>query len=164
MGKDKTADARKTSGGSSAIGFLIVLLVLSAMSAAAGVGFACQFGPAPGANAPRDAGSDNDEHHAAPPTWKVYDLPPVVTNLGAPTDVWVRIEASIVFDPREMKTPEAVGAMITDDILAYMRTQTLDQLQGPVGLQSLRRELADRAFVRSDKQVKEFLLKTLVMQ
>ncbi len=144
--------------------FIVALLVLSALSIAAGAGFTLLFGKGPAAQAPAEAASAGDASHGAGQTLKVYDLPSVITNLGAPTDVWIRLEASIVFDPSELKAPEAIGAVIADDMLAYLRTLTMEQLQGPVGLQTLRQELADRAFVRSGKLVREFVLKTLVMQ
>ena len=30
----------------------------------------------------------------------IYNLPSIVTNLGAPQDTWIRLEGSIVFDPK----------------------------------------------------------------
>ena len=63
----------------------------------------------------------------------VYDLPPIVTNLGGPQDTWIRLESSIVFDPKAMPHPQAAAAKLGDDILAYLRTVSLKQLEGPVG-------------------------------
>lgn len=91
-------------------------------------------------------------------------LPPVVTNLGNPSDVWIRIEASIVFDDEALQTDEVLAAKITEDILAYLRTVSLSQIEGPSGMQHLREDLADRARVRSDGRVAELVIQTLVVQ
>jgi len=99
---------------------------------------------------------------AAPST--IYDLPPIVTNLGAPQDTWIRLEASIVFDPKVLVHPEAAAGKIGDDALAYLRTVTLKQLEGPVGLQSLREDLNERAATRSEGKVRELVIRTLVVQ
>ncbi len=94
----------------------------------------------------------------------VIDLPPIVTNLGAPQETWVRLEGSIVFDPRKLPHPEAMAARIGDDILAYLRTVSLRQLEGPIGLENIRQDLGERAGIRSDGKVQAFLIRTLVVQ
>jgi flagellar protein FliL len=94
----------------------------------------------------------------------VYDLPPIVTNLGGPQDTWIRLEGSIVFDPKAMPHPQAAAAKLGDDILAYLRTVSLKQLEGPVGLENLRQDLKERAATRLDGKVREFIIRTLVVQ
>jgi hypothetical protein len=111
---------------------------------------------------PAIAAKAGDAPNAAPST--VLDLAPVVTNLGAPPDVWIRLEASIVFDPKTLPHPEGVAAKIGDDMLAYVRTVSLKQLEGPIGLESLRQDLNERAATRSDGKVREVVIRTLVVQ
>lgn len=94
----------------------------------------------------------------------IYDLPPIVTNLAAPQDTWIRLEGSIVFDPRLMPHPEAAAAKLGDDILAYLRTLTLKQLEGPVGLEGLRQDLSERAATRTGGKTHEFVIRMLVVQ
>jgi flagellar protein FliL len=94
----------------------------------------------------------------------VYDLPPIVTNLGAPQDTWIRLEGSIVFDPKALPHPEAAAAKLGGDILAYLRTLTLKQLEGPVGLEDLRQDLRERAATRTGGKAREFVIRTLVVQ
>jgi flagellar FliL protein len=77
----------------------------------------------------------NEANHAVPvaqppETSSLYDLPPIVTNLGSPQETWIRLEGSIIFDPKRLPHPEAVAGEIGDDILAYLRTVTLKQLEG----------------------------------
>lgn len=130
----------------------IVATLGPAAPASSAVGSAA---PAPGpANAPVCATS----------TSNLMDLPPIVTNLSAPADTWVRVEASIIFDAKTMPHPETVAAEIATDELAYLRTIGLAQLQGPIGLENIRQDLTDRAVTRSGGKVSELILRTLVVQ
>jgi flagellar FliL protein len=94
----------------------------------------------------------------------VVDLPPIVTNLGAPQDTWVRLEGSIIFDPKTLPHPEAIASQIGDDALAYLRTVSLHQLEGPIGLENIRQDLNERAAARSGGKVHAFVIRTLVVQ
>ncbi len=97
-------------------------------------------------------------------TATIVDLPPIVTNLGAPQDTWVRLEGSIIFDPKALAHPEAVAGQIGDDVLAYLRTVSLHQLEGPIGLENIRQDLNERAATRSGGKVRAFVIRTLVVQ
>ena len=103
---------------------------------------------------------------SAPPAQAstIVDLPPIVTNLGAPQDTWVRLEGSIIFDPKTLPHPEAVAGQIGDDLLAYLRTVSLHQLEGPIGLENIRQDLNERAATRSGGKVQAFVIRTLVVQ
>jgi flagellar protein FliL len=134
--------------------FAVVLLLGACVGAAFEL---TRPGPAPAAKTGEPAAPA-----AGPST--IFDLAPIVTNLGAPPDVWIRLEASIAFDPKTLPHPEAVAAKIGDDILAYVRTVSLKQLEGPIGLESVRQDLNERAMTRSDGKVRELIIRTLVVQ
>lgn len=93
----------------------------------------------------------------------LFDLPPIVTNLSVPQDTWIRLEASLLFDEKAPH-PEALGAEIAGDILAFLRTTTLTQIQGVAGLQNLRQDLNERVAICSNGAVKEIVIRTLVLQ
>jgi flagellar FliL protein len=140
---------------------LIELVVVVILAAFAGAAFeASRAGAPPGADKPAEssAGASPGE----PST--IVDLPPIVTNLGAPQDTWVRLEGSIIFDPGTLPHPDAVAGRIGDDILAYLRTVSLRQLEGPIGLENIRQDLNERAAIRSDGKVRAFVIRTLVVQ
>ncbi len=123
--------------------------------------------PTPGKLSPEKKEGEKKETAAAvcgPGGPSMIDLPPIVTNIANPADTWVRLEGSIVFDPKTMPHPEVVAAEIATDELAYLRTVSLTQLQGPIGLENIRQDLRDRAKVRSNGKVTDLLLKTLVLQ
>ncbi|WP_226735914.1 flagellar basal body-associated FliL family protein [Microvirga lenta] len=89
---------------------------------------------------------------------------PVVTNLAGASDVWVRLESSIVFTNGSVENPDVMTAEIRQDILAYLRTLTLAQIQGASGLQHLREDLNERVSMRSKGLVRELIVETLIVQ
>lgn len=88
----------------------------------------------------------------------------VVTNLAQPSDVWIRLETAMVFKNGTLLNPEVTAAEIRQDIVAYARTVTLAQLEGPSALQHLRDDLNERASLRTNGEVSELLIQTLVVQ
>jgi flagellar FliL protein len=95
---------------------------------------------------------------------RLVDLPAVVTNLGSPQETWIRLEASLLLDPKAAPQPEAMSAEIAGDILAFLRTTSLSQIQGAAGLQNLRDDLNERVAIRSGGSAKELVIRTLVVQ
>jgi len=92
----------------------------------------------------------------------IVPLAPITTNLAQPSDVWARAEMSLVFD----KAPADPGLadMVHQDILAYLRTLKLHQIEGASGFQHLREDLEERASIRSDGAVKRILIRTLLLE
>ena len=94
----------------------------------------------------------------------LHKVPPVVTNLASPPDVWVRLEASIILDNAEVASPDVLAGEIAEDMLAYLRTTSLAQIEGPSGLLHLHEDLNDRVAIRSNNMVRELIIETLVVQ
>lgn len=94
----------------------------------------------------------------------VKPLEAVVTNLASPSDTWVRLEASMVFKNGALENPEVTGAELRQDMLAYLRTINIAQLEGPSALQHLLEDLDERAAVRTNGRVSELVIQTLVIQ
>jgi flagellar protein FliL len=94
----------------------------------------------------------------------IQELPAIITNLSGPEGSWVRVQASIVFDRKILKKPEAAAAEIGDDIMGFMRTLTPAQISGASGLQHLREDLNERAAIRSGGLVRELVLQSVVVQ
>ena len=157
---DSASVARRSAAKGSLKGSLIELTVVVLLAAGVGAAFeASRPTPARGTDTAMPAAA------AAPPQPStLFDLPPIVTNLGAPQDTWIRLEGSIVFDPKILPHPEAAAGMIGDDILAYLRTVSLRQLEGPIGLENIRQDLNERAATRSGGKVRELVIRTLVVQ
>ncbi|MBV8103580.1 MAG: flagellar basal body-associated FliL family protein [Hyphomicrobiales bacterium] len=156
MSDPAIAQAAAGAGGGLSLKELAIVVLLGA---AVGAGFETMHPSAVKADRPVESA-------AAPPSEPstLYDLPPVITNLGSPQDVWIRFEGSIVFDPKTLSHPEAIAGEIGDDFLAYLRTVSLKQLEGPIGLQNIREDLKERAATRSGGKVRELVIRTLVVQ
>ncbi|MDP2119400.1 MAG: flagellar basal body-associated FliL family protein [Hoeflea sp.] len=91
----------------------------------------------------------------------LVQLEPITTNLSYPSDNWIRIEVSLVF----MGSPDNVLAdQIHQDIMAYLRTVSLQQIEGPRGFQYLREDLRERVKLRSEGRVNDLLLRTFVIE
>ena len=95
---------------------------------------------------------------------EVKELPPVVTNLAEPEGSRVRIQVAMVYPKAAVENSNLLAARINDDIIAFLKTLTVVELQGPSGLQALREDLNERAAVRSDGKVREIIIEALVVQ
>lgn len=94
----------------------------------------------------------------------VVHLGTVVTNLANPSDVWIRLESSFIVKTGAFANPDAMAAEIRQDILGYLRTLSLAQIEGPSGLSHLREDLTERVQLRSKGQARDFFIETLVVQ
>ena len=88
----------------------------------------------------------------------------VVTNLADSNDAWVRLESSVVFKTGSVPNPDVALAEIRSDIVAYLRTVSLKQLEGASGLLHLREDLNERVALRTKGQVRELIVEMLVVQ
>lgn len=93
----------------------------------------------------------------------VKALPPIITNLSEPKNAWIRMEASIILDGKEV-AGDVIAAEIAQDTLAYLRTLTLLDIEGASGLAYLRGDLRERAIVRSSGKVLEFVIGSMVVE
>ncbi|HXZ17718.1 MAG TPA: hypothetical protein VEH77_17475, partial [Roseiarcus sp.] len=104
------ADAAAATPAPGLKGALIEFLLVALIGVGAGAGFEAMRPAAGETEKPKEAAV------AAPPS-SVYDLPPIVTNLGSPQDTWIRLEGSLVFDPKALPHPEAIAGKIGEDLL-----------------------------------------------
>jgi flagellar protein FliL len=95
---------------------------------------------------------------------RLFKLAPLITNLQSPPGALARIEASLVLDNVRQDDASVLAAKVGEDVIAYLRTVTVQQLEGARGLQYLREDLNERAVLRSAGKVREFVIETLVVQ
>ena len=160
------APAAPPEGGKSVVTLIAALLLLTVVAAAMGGGLGIQL-----ANQVESAVRQKESSKDEPPVEPRYTGPthlkplaPILTNLAQPRDIWIRIESSIVFEDEEIAGDDVLAGEITEDLLAYLRTVSLSQIEGPSGMQHLREDLADRARIRSEGRVKELVIQTMVLQ
>jgi flagellar FliL protein len=95
---------------------------------------------------------------------RLKDLAPIITNLAQPPETWIRLEASLVLEGKTEPLPDVLVGEISNDVLAYLRTLRLSQLEGPSGLRQLGEDLNERVAIRSNGRVHELIIQTLVIQ
>ena len=161
-----TSDAPiKAKTGPSLVAVLVALVIVTVVAAAAGALptlLAMRAGPAV------EPEKKADDHGAAPQKpaaqLNLREMPPIVTNLVSPADVWVRLEATLLLDAAPSPELETAIVETSADTLAFLRTVSLAQLQGASGLQYLRQDLSERAAIRTKGKVRELIIHSLVVQ
>lgn len=168
--KDKKADG-------SSKGFIIAIVALTIVGGAGGYIFATQVlkppavaeasltevetkQPSDGKEHGNDAVKDKSEPKLA---GRLVPLPPIVTNLLEPSNVFIRVEGSILVDP-EFSDDASLAAKVSEDVMVLLKTLTLARIQGASGLSHLREDINDRVKIRSENKARELIINTLVIE
>ena len=109
----------------------------------------------------KEAGGHGEEGEKAGAS-PIVALEPITTNLAAPNEIWVRMELSVVFDTPPQDP--AIADTIHQDLLGFMRTVKMHQIDGPSGFQHLKADLEERASIRSGGAAKKVLIRTLLFE
>lgn len=91
-------------------------------------------------------------------------LAPLITNLAAPAGAWVRVEGSLLARQESVEKPEILAEKMSGEILSYLRTVRLTQIEGPSGFLAFRDDLDDLVDTASGGDVQRFLIKSLVVE
>jgi flagellar protein FliL len=162
----KTASAGGKGGRGGLVGFLLATVM--ALCVGGGFGFFLDGHLKSGA-------PDKDGKEAAEPekaekpkpvvsaTAKLIGMAPLVVNLAEPKDAWIRIEASMLIDG-SADGADVLAAQLGEDFVAYLRTATLGQFEGPSGFQNLREDLMDRATIRDKARIKDVIIHGVVIE
>lgn len=102
-----------------------------------------------------------EEAEETPAVSDVVALDPITTNLAYPGRNWIRLDLALVF--KEAADAE-LARTIHQDILAYVRTVSIQQLDGARGFQHLRDDLTERVMLRSEGKVSDLIFKTFVIE
>ena len=151
----------KTSG---LLGILVPMLVLTLAAAGGGALIGKQIVSATRASGEKPASPPDAGKPAVKSARTLRELNPVVTNLAAPDGAWIRLQTAIVYDKTDTAAIDALAPRVSEDVLTFVRTLTLDQIQGASGLEALRDDLNERARLRSDGKVRELLIEMLVVR
>jgi flagellar protein FliL len=141
-----------------------LLAVLSAVAAGGGWVLGERLAPPPPAAVvlpERQGAGDVPEGAAEGVAQQMIDLDPITTNLSYPAENWIRLEISLLFSEQ---ADRELAQTIHQDVLAYLRTVSLQQIEGPRGFQHLREDLLERAKLRSEGKVADLLFRTFVIE
>lgn len=91
----------------------------------------------------------------------IVQLEPITTNLAYPSENWVKLDVALMFNgPPDAKLAEDIH----QDIMAYVRTVSLQQLEGPRGFEYLRDDIQERVDLRSEGRVSKVMFRTFVVE
>ncbi len=104
------------------------------------------------------------EEKAKATEWIVRQLPTIVTNIADPQSVWIRLDLHVRVKSKAILTFEDMRALIADDVLSYLRSVNIEELEGDLGLLALRSEILDRFHFRMGNDVSNVMISTFVVQ
>lgn len=150
---------KKSTGGLSILG----LILLSLLAVGSGAGFGTILpGLMPSPKKEQPQTSKAVEAH--PPGSQLLPLTPITTNLAHPGATWVRLESMLVANQDVGADGSAMVKRLSEDILGYLRTVSLDQISGPSGFQHLREDLNDRVRIRSEGKISGIVITSLILE
>jgi flagellar protein FliL len=178
MAKDKKQEAVKEEKKSSLLSVILPIILLTLVAGGGGFAFGSVMVVMKAAPAvPHEVGAGPEqaaipEEGAAAPKPEdapvkgavVRQLTPIVTNLLAPKEAWIRLEVSVVIKPEKAQEQDIIAVESGDKILGLLRTVSLAQIDGPSGLLHLREDLND--LLRGDDHgpVSQVLINSMVVE
>lgn len=149
------------------MGLIVALAVSTALGAGGGAVLAMNQVDAI-ANAERKKANEVPEKVDDALAWRaettVIDLEPVIANLAAPQEMWIRLEMAVVFDNKKVSDVARLEAEITGDVLEFVRTVEANELRGASGLNHLRDDLNERIRFKTAGAVEELIIEAMVLQ
>ena len=107
---------------------------------------------------------DEETELIDPHSLRVVPFPPVLTTLAEPKGKWIRLEGSILTTTEAEDSPEVLAERSGEQILTYLRSLRLDQIEGPSNVLGFREDLNEMLRVLSKGQVKGILINGLVVE
>lgn len=95
---------------------------------------------------------------------RVVPLPPVLTTLTEPKGTWIRLEGAALTLSRTDMEPELLAEKTGEQILSYLRTLRLADLETPSGFLGVRDDLNENIKVMSGGQVRGILIHGLIVE
>ncbi|MEJ2228294.1 MAG: flagellar basal body-associated FliL family protein [Alphaproteobacteria bacterium] len=160
--KDKNAEVVevKSSGGISVLG----LIILTLLAVGAGGGFGMFIAEQPQKKAPVQKVDDKQKPKLSQLHMFSLELPPITTTLGGGARIWIRLECTLLTPVEMAEEASKLIGEISEDIIAYLRTVTPEQLNGPGGFQHLREDLNDRVHIRTKNKSTSIIIRALIVE
>lgn len=167
---EANSDGKKGDGPGTIASVAVCLLV----GATAGAGFGFVMLPKPiGGVAALEAGGPhanaNEKSNRTEPSGRFPNdaveivIPPIITTIGADQKANVRLDLSMIaIHGTAQETP--LKSEVREDIIAFLRGLTLDDLEGARGFLNLRAQLDERARVRGRGVILGLLVGGLIIQ
>ncbi|MFT3988568.1 flagellar basal body-associated FliL family protein [Aestuariivirga sp.] len=154
-------------GGSSLMTMLVAVLLLTLIGAGSGIAVGMLLREAPASSAPVAASAVS----TAPPAplhaaedGVLVAMPAVLTNLAEPKTTWVRLEGVLLTNQKTDDSPDILANQASENVMSYLHSVKLSQIEGASGLLALREDLNDLVRTLSKGQVREVMIHTLVLE
>ena len=91
----------------------------------------------------------------------VIAIEPITANLFYPADSVIRIELALLFKgPPDV----AMAETIHQDVMEYLKTVSLQDIQGPSGFKNLKDDIQERVDLRSEGRVSQVMFRSFVIE
>ena len=97
-------------------------------------------------------------------TLRLVEIPPIITNLKKPTGSWIRVESKAVANTDAIENEAALTQRLSQDILMYLRTLSIADIDSSNGLLQVRTDLNDIARIRSKGTLDEVVSQGLIVE
>jgi flagellar protein FliL len=94
----------------------------------------------------------------------VRPLAPIISNLGFPSETWMRLELTVLMSPTASTEQDVVAAKAGESIVTFLRTLNLKQIEGPSGFLHFREDLSDLLTTQFKGTVTGVLIGSMVVE
>ncbi len=165
------ADEEKKSSKSS-MPFIVGLVVVTLVAAGGGVGLSMlspasedgDHGPEVSSHSTEKKETDGKPAKEGQQVSVLVPMKPIITNIGKESKTLIRIESILVMKAEHSDKSDYMADKISEDILVYLRSISLRDIEGALGLLNLMEDLNIRAAARSEQKVSEVLIQSLVVE
>ncbi len=91
-------------------------------------------------------------------------FPPILTTLAKPIGTWIRLEGALLVVPDSEKDDDRLAVETGEQILTYLRTLRLEDIETPSGFLGLRDDLNETVKIMSGGQIHGVLIHGLVVE
>lgn len=109
-------------------------------------------------------GGEKDGKKKSVVTQRTVDIPPVIASIGKTKQVWIRMELKGLTGEPEIKDEPVLMLKISQDILSYLRTLQVRDVQSANGFYLLRTNLTEIARIRSKGVISEIAIQGLIVE
>jgi flagellar protein FliL len=89
---------------------------------------------------------------------------PITSNLALPESVWIRLEGSMAVKPNSGVKPADVVQLASTQMVAYVRTLKIADIEGATGFQALNADLNELARNATEGQVRAVLISGFIVE
>jgi flagellar protein FliL len=94
----------------------------------------------------------------------VRPLAPIISNLGFPSETWMRLELSVLMTSGASSEQDIVAAKAGESVVTFLRTVDLKKIEGPSGFLHFREDLSDLLTTQFRGSVTGVLIGSMVVE